>query len=203
MLGRGLRTQEGKPNCLVIDFSGRPDINEENIHITLPEIMGKMKDPESTPEVSSYKLRAFKKWSKLSFVEIPGTNVLLVSAESTAFGVALNYDNGLWDIIQVVGETEVLTLNKRGYTLNTAEEKLTEALEMAGVAKTLWRAKSSWHSGKPSMGQINYLRRLSPSLYEKAFENGWNKSQYAHGITMMLYGAAIRRWRKRQKAARN
>jgi hypothetical protein len=203
MLGRGLRTQEGKPNCLVIDFSGRPDINAEIIHITLPDIMGVIKDPESTPEVNSYKLRMFKGWSPVALTSIPGTDVLLVSAESTAFGIALNSVTGLWDVIQVIGESDVLVLSKRGYSWGKAADMLTIALERAGVAKTLWRAKSSWHSGKPSMGQVNYLRRLSPSLYEKAFENGWNKAQYANGITMMIYGPVIRRWRKRQKASAN
>ena len=196
MLGRGLRVLDGKEDCIIIDFTGHPIMDDEpSPNITLPDIMGIKGD--GTDQATEYKIRLFKKWSKIALVDMNTPDVLIVGTEIGTFGIARNESTGLWDVIRIVDDNTIRILNKNlGYTQSGAAEKLTVILERMGATQTLWRTRSQWRRQQPSEKQMNYLQRMSPSAFQKAYENGWSKGDVANAITRARYSNTVRRWKK-------
>jgi superfamily II DNA or RNA helicase len=201
MLGRGLRIVPGKKNCLVIDFTGNPNIGLEDIDtdaINLSDIMGITEQGKG--EAREYHIKEFKRLSEIALVDIPDQDVFLISTEIGTFGIAENSRTGLWDVIQVVDENNVRILNKGiGYDQRTANFKLTTILKNVGGTRALWQTQARWRKGMPTRGQMTYLGNMSSRAYQTAHEEGWNRGQVSNALTRAKYAGAIKRWRKRQE----
>lgn len=197
MLGRGLRVIDGKADCVIVDFTGRPEGDDA---IELPDITGQIEDTEnsfnSVPQIREYRLRMFKKWSPVSFVKFPGNVFIISTGNGTAYGIAQDNSTGLWLMIAIDTRAivEVSELSEPIYTQRQATEKLSITLEEIGIAKTLWKSNSSWRRQDPSYAQLNYLSRKVPSVYRSAIMETWNRGQVSDALTYFNYKNPIRRW---------
>jgi superfamily II DNA or RNA helicase len=198
MLGRGLRLLETKPNCLVIEFTGTPNITETiNINITLSDIMGEMTDSPNGDGSPEYHVRLFKRWSAVALSSIQEFKVEIISTDAGVFGIAENLDNGLWDVIKI-DDFNVSLISSRSATMRQAANNLTFALQRAGVTANLYRNQAKWRKEMPSERQVKYLSSIAPSRAELAQQEDWSKGKVSNEITIAKYRGIIRRWRKSQ-----